>query len=83
MNRNYRVAHRPKSEPLLGYFLAEVYYDEDWHVLHYTESVAPQGDVVEELYEDASGLMRAFDEEPLNLDYVDYLLQRKAGLGKE
>ena len=75
---NYRIAHRPKSDPLLGYMIYEVFYDQDGKVKMYTANpISPFGDIPDELYEDMFNMMRAFDEEPLNLDYIDYLLSRK------
>lgn len=74
--RDFRVVHRPKTEPLLGYWIAEIHYDEEWQVVLYTNA-EPAGDIVDELYEDMSNIMQAFDAEPLNLDYVDYLIERK------
>ena len=74
---NYRIVHRPKTEPLLGHMIHEVFYDDDGKVVHYVDTpVVPSGDIPDELYEDVSNMMRAFDEEPLNLDYIDYLLSR-------
>ena len=35
------------------------------------------GDITEELYENFCEMMVAFDEVPLNLDHVDYLLSVK------
>jgi hypothetical protein len=73
---NYRVTHRPKSAPLEGFQIREVYYDERGRVKFYTKNPAtPFGDINEELYEDFCAMMKAFDEEPLNLDHQDYLIK--------
>jgi len=78
MSWNYRIAHRPKTDPLLGYQIHEIYYDDKGNVKFYsTNPVTAFGDIPDELYEDMCNMMRAFDEEPLNLDHVDYLLTRK------
>lgn len=78
MSWNYRIGHRPKTEPLLGHMIYEVFYDEEGQVKMYAVNpVSPFGDIPDELYEDMCNMMRAFDEEPLNLDYIDYLLERK------
>jgi len=62
----------------LGYQIHEVYYDDKGNVKFYsTNPVTAFGDIADELYEDMCNMMRAFDEEPLNLDHVDYLLTRK------
>ena len=78
---NYRVTHRPKSAPLEGFQIREVYYDDErGRVRFYTQNpVTPFGDISEELYEDFCEMMKAFDEEPLNLDHVDYLIKVKKG----
>ena len=73
----YRLVHRPKSEPLLGYWIAEVWYDESGGVVLYGDHASPEGDIPDETYENMCNMMKAFDQEPLNLDYVDYLLLRK------
>ena len=73
----YRLVHRPKSEPLLGYWIAEVWYDESGGVVLYGDHASPEGDIPDEPYENMCNMMKAFDQEPLNLDYVDYLLLRK------
>ena len=73
----YRVVHRPKSEPLLGYWIAEIWYDEGGDVVLYGEHASPEGDIPDETYESMCNMMKAFDQEPLNLDYVDYLFLRK------
>ncbi len=77
-NSDFRIAHRPKTEPLLGYMIHEVFYDLDGNVTFYCDTPAnPFGDVPDELYEGMCNMMNAFDREPLNLDHVDYLLRRK------
>ena len=73
----YRLVHRPKSEPLLGYWIAEIWYDEKGDVVLYGEHASPEGDIPDETYESMCNMMKAFDQEPLNLDYVDYLFLRK------
>jgi len=77
MIRNYRVTHRTKS-PIPSYEIREVFYDNHYDILGYekTPSIA-FGDLKEELYENFCEMMKAFDEEPLNLDYVDYLMEVK------
>lgn len=78
MSWNYRVAHRPKTDPLRGYQIHEIYYDEEGNVDLYSQHpVTPFGDIPDEVYEDMCNMMKAFDEEPLNLDYIDYLRSRK------
>ena len=73
----YRLVHRPKSEPLLGYWISEVWYDEEGRVVLYGDAATPEGDIPDEAYENICNMMKAFDNEPLNLDYVDYLLKVK------
>lgn len=73
----YRLVHRPKTEPLLGYWIAEIWYDESGKVVLYGDAAVAEGDVPDETYENMCNMMRAFDQEPLNLDYVDYLFLRK------
>ena len=75
--KEYRLVHRPKSEPLLGYWVSEVWYDEDGRTVLYGEAATPEGDIPDEVYENMCNMMKAFDQEPLNLDYIDYLLSRK------
>ena len=78
MTWNYRITHRPKSAPLEGYQIREVFYDEKGRVKFYTkEPVTAFGDIPDELYEHFCDMMKAFDREPLNLDHQDYLLKRK------
>ena len=78
----YRLVHRPKSEPLLGYWISEVWYDEEGRVVLYGDAATPEGDIPDEAYENICNMMKAFDQEPLNLDYVDYLLLRKFEEGR-
>jgi len=73
----YRLVHRPKTEPLLGFWVAEVWYEESGGVVLYGEHDSPEGDIPDETYENMCNMMKAFDQEPLNLDYVDYLFSRK------
>ena len=78
--RSLRIVHRPKTDPLLGYWIAEVWHDYADMPTGYSEDpYQAQGDIPDELYEDVSGMMNAFDSEPLSLDYVDYLMTRKTG----
>lgn len=80
--RTLKIVHRPKTEPLLGYWIAEVWYDGDHTPVGYNDDpYQAHGDVPDELYEDVSSMMNAFDSEPLSLDYVDYLLTRKQETG--
>ena len=56
----------------------EVFYDNHYDIIGYEKTPAVAfGDIKEELYENFCEMMKAFDETPLNLDYVDYLLQVK------
>ena len=60
------------------YQIHEVFYDNHYEIIGYDKSPAIAfGDITEELYENFCDMMKAFDEEPLNLDYVDYLVQVK------
>ena len=78
MIRNYRITHRPKTVPLEGYQIREVYYDDEGRVAFYTKDPATAfGDIPDELYENFCEMMKAFDREPLNLDHQDYLLKQK------
>ena len=78
MIRNYRITHRPKTVPLEGYQIREVYYDDEGRVAFYTKDpVIAFGDIPDELYENFCEIMKAFDREPLNLDHQDYLLRQK------
>jgi hypothetical protein len=75
---NYRITHRPKSAPLEGYQIREVYYDDEGRVKFYTkEPVTAFGDLPDELYENFCDMMKAFDSEAINLDHQDYLLRQK------
>ena len=56
----------------------EVFYDNHYDIVGYEKAPAIAfGDITEELYENFCEMMKAFDEEPLNLDYVDYLIEQK------
>ena len=56
----------------------EVFYDNHYDVIGYEKSPAIAfGDITEELYENFCEMMKAFDEMPLNLDHVDYLMKVK------
>ena len=60
------------------YQIHEVFYDNHYDVLGYEKTPAVAfGDITEELYENFCEMMKAFDEVPLNLDHVDYLLVKK------
>ena len=75
---NYRITHKPKTAPLEGYQIREVYYDDEGRVSLYAEQPAIAfGDLPDELYENFCEMMKAFDREPLNLDHQDYLLRQK------
>lgn len=71
---NYRVAY--KVETISGneyaiYGIHEVYYDKEGNPIMITEdSMAPGGESVEELKEDLSWMMKAFDKPPLNWNLV-------------
>jgi len=71
------VCHRP-SVAGGGYQIHEVFYEDDGSIKYYTERpVTAHGDITDELYEDMCMMMNAFDKEPLNLDYIDYLWKKK------
>lgn len=77
MIRNYRVCFRPKSEVPTSQ-IHEVFYYNHYDVIGYEKAPAVAfGDVTEELYESFCEMMKAFDEVPLNLDHIDYLIQVK------
>ena len=58
----------------------EVFYDNHYDVIGYEKTPAVAfGDITEELYENFCEMMTAFDEVPLNLDHVDYLIKVKKG----
>ena len=77
MIRNYRVTFRIKS-PVPSYEIREVFYDNHYEVIGYEQSPAVAfGDITEELYENFCDMMKAFDEVPINLDHVDYLMKVK------
>ena len=60
------------------YQIHEVFYDNHYDVIGYEKTPAVAfGDITEELYENFCDMMKAFDEMPLNLDHVDYLLVKK------
>ena len=75
MIRNYRVCFRAKA-PVPTHQIHEVFYDNHYEVVGYekTPSIA-FGDIQEELYEHFCDMMKAFDEPPLNLDHIDYLIK--------
>ena len=77
MIRNYRVCFRAQA-PIPTYQIHEVFYDNHYDVILYSEDPAVAfGDITEELYESFCDMMKAFDELPLNLDHVDYLIEVK------
>ena len=56
----------------------EVFYDNHYDIVGYEKAPAVAfGDITEELYENFCDMMKAFDEVPLNLDHVDYLISQK------
>ena len=60
------------------YQIHEVFYDNHYDVVCYEKTPAVAfGDITEELYENFCEMMKAFDEVPLNLDHVDYLMKVK------
>ena len=64
--------------PVPTFQIHEVFYDNHYDVIGYEKAPAVAfGDITEELYENFCEMMKAFDEEPLNLDYVDYLIEQK------
>jgi hypothetical protein len=74
---NYRVAHRPGSA-VPSYGIYEVYYDEDYDIKMYSKNpISPFGDTTEELEADVSMMLHAFNETPLNLNHVDYMIRQK------
>lgn len=78
MSWNYRLCHRP-SIAGGGYHIHEVYYDDQGYIEFYTVNPAtPHGDIPDETYEDFCNMMKAFDEEPLNLDYLDRVFKTQA-----
>ena len=77
MIRNYRVCFRAKA-PIPSHQIHEVFYDNHYDVIGYEKTPAIAfGDLTEELYENFCEMMKAFDEVPLNLDHIDYLLRVK------
>ena len=64
--------------PVPTFQIHEVFYDNHYDVIGYEKAPAVAfGDIQEELYEHFCDMMKAFDEVPLNLDHVDYLLKVK------
>ena len=62
----------------MGYQIQEVFYDNHYDIVGYEKTPAVAfGDIKEELYENFCDMMKAFDEEPINLDYVDHILKVK------
>ncbi len=64
--------------PIPTHHIHEVFYDNHYDIVAYEKT--PEiafGDIKEELYEHFCDMMKAFDEEPLNLDYVDHILKVK------
>jgi hypothetical protein len=56
----------------------EVFYDNHYDVIGYEKTPAIAfGDIQDELYENFCDMMKAFDEVPLNLDHIDYLMKVK------
>jgi len=55
-----------------------VFYDNHYDVIGYEKTPAIAfGDIQDELYENFCDMMKAFDEVPLNLDHIDYLMKVK------
>ena len=78
MIRNYRVTYRV-SNVVPTFQIHEVFYDNHYEIVGYEKTPAIAfGDIVDELYENFCEMMKAFDEPPLNLDHVDYLMKVKA-----
>jgi len=64
--------------PVPTFQIHEVFYDNHYDVIGYEKAPAVAfGDIQEELYEHFCDMMKAFDEIPLNLDHIDYLLKVK------
>ena len=77
MIRNYRVCFRAKAV-VPTFQIHEVFYDNHYDVIGYEKTPAIAfGDIQEELYENFCDMMKAFDEVPLNLDHIDYLMKVK------
>ena len=75
MSWNYRVCHRP-TVPGGGYSIHEVYYDDEGRISMYSKNpITPFGDLPEELEMDKGQMIDAFNQEPLNLNYVDHLIK--------
>ena len=61
-----------------GYAIREVYYDEDGEITLYAKNPCePFGDDEDELKWCLGTMIDAFDKEALNLDHVDFMLDRK------
>ncbi len=55
-----------------------MFYDNHYDIIGYEKTPAVAfGDIPEELYENFCDMMKAFDEVPINLDHVDYLMKVK------
>lgn len=77
MSWNYRVTYRGKNA-MEGYAIREVYYDEDGEITLYAKNPCePFGDDEDELKWCLGTMIDAFDKEALNLDHLDFLLERK------
>ena len=64
--------------PVPTFQIHEVFYDNHYDIVGYEKAPAVAfGDITEELYENFCEMMKAFDEVPLNLDHVDYLMKQK------
>lgn len=66
------------KSPIPTFEIREVFYDNHYEVIGYEKSPAIAfGDIPDELYENFCEMMKAFDEPPLNLDHVDYMMKVK------
>lgn len=73
MTWNYRIGHRPSVEGG-AYSIHEVYYDDMGEITFYTtNTISPFGRDVAELSEDIDYMLKAIDDEPIDLDYIDEL----------
>jgi hypothetical protein len=73
-SREYRVCHRP-TIPGGGYAVHEVYYDDDGRPTMYSKQpVSPWGDIPEELEMEMGQIIDALNNEPVNLNYLDHLI---------
>ena len=73
-SRKYRVCHR-RTIPGGGYAVHEVYYDDEGHVTMYSKQpVSPWGDIPEELEMEMGQIIDALNSEPVNLNYLDHLI---------